>query len=136
MPKPQSKTQKKIDHGIRLALANLCDQWLEELPGFQWLTHQADYANFPASLLITCVFDQEASFQQIQQDGADQALRQRIQQTLIKLGVVLKNREQQIIFDDEQSCAAEHDGNWARRLEARKGRAVPRNRPNNSSSGR
>lgn len=129
MPKPQSKTQKKIDNRIRLTLTDLCEKFLEEIPGFKWLTHQADYANFPASLLVTCVFDQQATRQKTQQDGSAQTIRKLIQQDFMGIGIVLKNREQQIIFDDEQSCTDEHQGNWALRLESRRGRAVPRNRP-------
>ena len=55
--KPQSKTQKKIDNNVRKALTAACEDCLKDVPGFQWLTHQANYTNFPASLFVTCVFD-------------------------------------------------------------------------------
>ena len=65
MAKPQSKTEKKIDNNVRLALTSACEQFLEDVPGFQWLTHQANYTNFPATLLITCVFDTQENPEQV-----------------------------------------------------------------------
>lgn len=126
MAKPQSKTEKKIDNNVRLALTAACEQFLEDVPGFQWLTHQANYTNFPASLLISCVFDTPAS-----QELADAAVIHRLLQAkLLKIGVKLKAPKQQVIFDSEQACTQENDGDWAVRLTSREHRALARNRPN------
>jgi hypothetical protein len=103
MTKPKSKTQKKIDNNIRLALTDSCEQFLEGIAGFQWLTHQADYANFPASLLITCVFDTNKSQQQAFQNGNSSRMQNLIQAKLLKAGVKLKSPKQQIIFENEET---------------------------------
>ena len=79
MAKPQSKTQKKIDNNIRLALTDACEQLLDTIPGFQWLTHQANYSNFPASLLITCVFDTRESQQHAAENGGTKDMQKFIQ---------------------------------------------------------
>jgi len=126
MAKPQSKTEKKIDNNVRLALTAACEQFLEDVPGFQWLTHQANYTNFPASLFISCVFDTQAS--QEQADAA--AIHRLLQSKLLKIGVKLKAPKQQVVFDSEQACTQENDGNWAVRLTRREHRALARNRPN------
>jgi len=126
MAKPQSKTEKKIDNNVRLALTAACEQFLEDVPGFQWLTHQANYTNFPASLFISCVFDTQAS--QEQADAA--AIHRLLQSKLLKIGVKLKAPKQQVVFDSEQACTQENDGNWAARLTRREHRALARNRPN------
>ena len=102
MAKPQSKTQKKLDNNVRLALTDACEQFLEEIVGFQWLTHQANYSNFPASLLITCVFDTNASQQQACQNGDSSKIQNLIQAKLLKKGVKLESAKQQITFDSEE----------------------------------
>lgn len=130
MPKPQSKTQKKIDNNIRLALTEACEQTLEDVPGFQWLTHQADYSNFPASLLVTCVFDTSESQLHAEKVGHALTLRKCIQTKLLKIGIPFKRLEQQVIFDSEEACLLTHGGDWTRRLGSRVGRAVAKNRPN------
>lgn len=129
MSKPQSKTQKKIDSNIRVALTEVCEYTLKDVPGFQWLTHQADYSNFPASLLITCIFDTDDSLRHAEDAGRILEIRKRIQAKLLKIGVSFKKVEQQFIFDSEEACVLEHDGNWTRRLASRTARAVARNRP-------
>lgn len=129
MAKPKSKTEKKIDNNVRLALTAACDQFLEDVPGFQWLTHQANYTNFPASLLVTCVFDTPEQQQQAERNEHATQMRKLIQAKLLKVGVKFKALNQQILFDSEAACTEENDGNWASRLEGRAQRTVAKNRP-------
>lgn len=129
MSKPQSKTEKKIDSNLRRALTAVCEQTLKDVPGFKWLTHQADYSNFPASLLVTCVFNSDRDWSNGSEAGHLQTIRKRIQAKLLKTGVVLKKLEQQVIFDSEEACDRDHDGDWPRRLAGRAERAVMKNRP-------
>lgn len=125
MSKPKSKTEKKIDTNICRALNNVCEQTLGDTPGFQWLTHQANYTNFPASLLVTCVFDTEASL-----TAADKgALQKRIQAALLKIGVKFKAVGQQVVLDSEEACERDNNGSWDDRLAYRKNLAVAKNRP-------
>lgn len=51
------KTDKKIDNHLRLVLTQVCEIALKDIDGFQWLTHRVNYANFPRSLKVVCVFD-------------------------------------------------------------------------------
>ena len=102
MTKPQTKTQKKIDNNIRLALTEACEHFLEDVTGFQWLTHQANYDNFPDSLLITCVFDTDENQQRASQNGDSIEMQKRIQAKLLKIAIKLKVANRQIIFDSEE----------------------------------
>ena len=129
MPKPKSKTQKKIDNSVRIALTACCDEALKDIPGFQWLTHQADYANFPASLFITCVFDKQSEQQAAQENGQAFAFQKLIQSRLLKIGITFKKLDAQIMFDSEEACTLDHNGDWPKRLASRAGRAVGKNRP-------
>jgi hypothetical protein len=103
MAKPKSKTQKKIDNNVRLALTDACEQFLEDIVGFQWLTHEANYSNFPASLMVTCVFDTDKNHQQACQNGHSVKMQNLIQAKLLKTGVKLKSPKQQIIFESEET---------------------------------
>ena len=93
------------------------------------LTHQADYTNFPASLLITCVFDSLDHQLQAESSGKACQMKRLIQEKLLKIGVKFKSLKQQILLDNEQACEQQHQGNWAARLASRQGRAVSNNRP-------
>mgnify|MGYP000456264572 CR=1 FL=1 len=125
MAKPQSKTEKKIDNNVRLALTSACETFLEDTPGFLWLSHQANYTNFPSSLLITCIFNTLTS----QENADEKAIHKLIQTKLLKIGVKVKAPKQQIIFDSEEACEHENGGNWTERFHRRKGREVAKNRP-------
>ena len=103
MAKPKNKTHKKIDNNIRLALTETCEQFLENINGFDWLTHQANYNNFPASLLITCVFDTDTSLREANQNGDSIKMQGLIQDKLLTIGIKLKTPNKQVIFDSEES---------------------------------
>lgn len=124
--KPKSKTQKKTEANIVRALNDVCEASLETVEGFRWLTHQADYTNFPASLLVTCVFETELDGNT---EAHQQVLKGRIQAALLAIGIRFKSVNQQVTFDSEQACERDDEGNWQQRLQRRQGRAVPRNRP-------
>ena len=49
-------TVKKLDENTIKALTKVCEIGKQKVKGFDWLTHRADYSNFPSSLVITCVF--------------------------------------------------------------------------------
>lgn len=124
----KNKTQKKIDNQLRTALAAVCEQALKDVAGFRWLTHQADYANFPASLLITCVFETEVELVQAKQQNLTVSMQKRIQASLLKIGIRFKNLDRQVVFDTEEICKSEDNHNWQQRLVKQQGRAVPHNK--------
>ena len=86
-----NKTSQKIDNNVCKALTIACELSLHEVAGFSWLTHRANYTNFPASLVITCVFETEAELEEMKAQQQDEFLRNRIQAQLLKVGVVVKN---------------------------------------------
>lgn len=129
MSKPKSKTEKKIDNNIRIALTAVCEEALQKVPGFEWLTHQANYTNFPASLLITCVFQSDAELSSAIESGGSVWLQKQIQSKLLKIGVRFKTLNKQVIFDTEEECRENNQGDWSARLQSRIGREVLKNRP-------
>lgn len=111
-----SKTNQKIDNNVCKALTIACESSLHEVAGFVWLTHRANYTNFPASLVITCVFNTDEEIEAMKALQQDEFLRATIQKQLLKIGVVVKNIKQCVRFDSEEACQRQHRGEWSERL--------------------
>jgi|GEM_PF-73840 len=127
-----NKTSQKIDNNVCKALTIACELSLHEVAGFSWLTHRANYTNFPSSLVITCVFETEAELEEMKAQQQDEFLRNRIQAQLLKVGVAVKNITKQVHFDSEEACLQHHQGEWPQRLALK----VTKQKPNNQKSGR
>lgn len=121
-----SKTSQKIDNNVCKALTIACESSLHEVEGFVWLTHRANYTNFPASLVITCVFNTDEEVIAMKAAQQDEFLRLSIQKQLVKVGVVVKNIKNTVNFDSEESCDKQHSGEWETRLALR----VVKQKPN------
>jgi hypothetical protein len=111
-----NKTVKKLDNNVVKALTIVCETAKQDIVGFEWLTHSANYANFPGSLVITCVLDKSQSVDVMLVSEQDVELRRQIQKQLLKAGVLLKDVRRHVFFDTEQACLLEHNGDWKRRL--------------------
>ena len=111
-----NKTVKKLDHNVVKALTIACENAKQDIVGFEWLTHSANYANFPASLVITCVLDSQQSLDTMVANQQDDMLRKLIQKQLLKVGVLLKDARRHVFFDTEQACASQNGGDWSSRL--------------------
>jgi hypothetical protein len=111
-----TKTNQKIDNNVCKALTLACEQSLHTIPGFSWLTHRANYTSFPASLIITCVFETEAEVEEMKAQQLDEKLQSCIQKQLLNIGVVVKNIKQQVRFDSEEACLLQNKGEWPQRL--------------------
>jgi hypothetical protein len=110
------KTDKKIDNQLRLVLTDVCEFALEEIDGFQWLTHLVNYSDFPKSLKVVCVFDTNENLSGFMSQKSKSELTSLIQAKLQDVDVKLKNVNDHISYDTEQNCEKEHHGQWADRL--------------------
>ncbi|MDN4502432.1 Fis family transcriptional regulator [Alteromonadaceae bacterium BrNp21-10] len=113
------KTIKKLDNNVVKALTIACETAKDKVVGFEWLTHTADFSNFPNSLMVTCIFDTDSHRQLAVENEHDIYLRKLIQGQLLKVGIVLKDPRRNVFFDSEDKCHAEHGGDWQRRLEVK-----------------
>ncbi|MFT5923589.1 MAG: hypothetical protein ACI9LE_000574 [Paraglaciecola sp.] len=111
-----NKAVKKLDNNVVKALTIVCETAKQDIVGFQWLTHTANYSNFPGSLVVTCVLDTSQSVDVMFLKEQDIELRKQIQKQLFKAGVLLKDARRHVFFDTEQACLLEHNGDWKRRL--------------------
>lgn len=110
------KTVKKLDDNVVKALTIVCEIAKQDIVGFQWLTHSANYANFPVSLVITCVFDTNQSLENAKISLQEIVLRKQIHKQLLKAGILLKDVRRHVFFDTEEACLLDHSGSWKRRL--------------------
>ncbi|MCP4984487.1 MAG: Fis family transcriptional regulator [Colwellia sp.] len=120
-----SKTNQKIDNNVCKALTIACESSLHNVTGFIWLTHRANYTNFPASLVVTCIFNTNEEVETMKAQHNDEVLYVTIQKQLLKVGVVVKNIKQCVRFDSEEACLAQHDGQWPERLVLAKTKQKP-----------
>jgi hypothetical protein len=111
-----NKTVRKLDNNVVKALTIVCESAKQDIVGFEWLTHSANYSNFPGSLVITCVLDKSVSLDVMLVNEQDVVLRKQIQKQLLKAGILLKDARRHVFFDTEQACLLEHNGDWKRRL--------------------
>ena len=110
------KTDKKYEKAIREALTEACDIALDEVAGFQWLTHQVNYSRFPDSLSVVCIFDTNSELASALLAKQDDFLRSLIREKLSAVGISIKDMVRQVSFDTEEACALEHGGKWQQRL--------------------
>jgi len=102
-----NKTLKKREANIVKALMAVCEDAKLHVSGFEWLTHKVDYANFPASLEVICVFDTNASLAQAKLNHKDQYLIKSVHTHMLKIGVLLKHAKQNVRFDTEEAGASQ-----------------------------
>ncbi|MFD2168280.1 Fis family transcriptional regulator [Thalassotalea euphylliae] len=110
------KSDKKLDNQLRTLLTDVCETALKNIHGFEWLTHVVNYSNFPASLKIVCVFDTNENLDAYLQSDIKTSLQSLIQHELSSIGIKVKNLAKHIVFDTEENCDIQHNGNWAKRL--------------------
>ncbi len=97
------KTDKKIENAIRIALTDVCNIALDEVPGFKWITHFVDYNAFPSSLIIICVFGTKQELTAALSDRFDDVLRRLIVSKLGAANIQCKNSQQFVRFDSEET---------------------------------
>jgi len=113
------KSDKKIENALRVQLTEVCDQALDQFAGFEWLTHFVDYAEFPKSLYILCVFNREADIAELVNTGKEKQLFKLIEQRLAAENIRLKNIPKQVGFDSEERCSNDNAGKWPQRFDER-----------------
>ena len=110
------KSDKKTEKTLIAALKEACEQLLEEVEGFNWLTHFCDYSNFPASLSIVCVFDTNEHLTRMLQTDEGDGLRTVLKQRLELAGIAVRDIKAHTHFDTEEACQIEHNGQWKHRF--------------------
>lgn len=96
------KSDKKTDNQIRLFLTDICEDFMKDFNGFLWLTHEADYDNFPQSLRITFVFNSQAHLDGFLASHGYPQLVVKLEKQLNQMKVRFKRIQDQMAFTVEQ----------------------------------
>lgn len=110
------KTDKKIEKALRDGLTQVCEKALGSVQGFVWITHLVDFNNFPHSLKVICVFEEDRDLSNLFDSKRDDDLRHLIDNELKAVNLSIKTLHQQIDFDTEEACQRSHNGKWNERL--------------------
>jgi len=92
------KSDKKIDNKLRVALTEVCDFALENVAGYQWITHTVNYDAFPASLQVSCAFSSQQVIDDLRQSQQDLVLKKEITQKLSAMGIKNFDMSKQVKF--------------------------------------
>ena len=96
------KSDKKIDNQIRLALTDICENTLKSLEGFCFVTHTANFNDFPKSLSITCVFEDQQSLSQFLNSNQQVEINKQITHAVQNVGINFKLVKQLITYSTEK----------------------------------
>ena len=110
------REQAQIERRLVATLTEACETAKARIVGFVWLTHEVDFAHFPASLRVTWVFDTRANRDQA---VAGEPARQMLELTTAALreaDVEVKQVSAHMAFDSEEHCQQVSAGNWQRHL--------------------
>jgi hypothetical protein len=107
-----SKTIQKFEGNLIRALTSVCEKAKIQVSGFEWLTH----VNFPSSLVVICIFDDDSSLSKAKYSAQDLIIITFIHKALLNAGILLKSPKRHVRFDTEQACEREHQGNWKKRI--------------------
>ena len=109
----------RLERELVACLTDACETAKAEIVGFTWLTHRLDPENFPASLRITWVFEQEAEKVAAVAGEAKARMLALTRQALDHAGIQLDHPAWHVRFDSEEACEQSHGGDWAKRLRGR-----------------
>ncbi|ABM03506.1 putative transcriptional regulator, fis family protein [Psychromonas ingrahamii 37] len=97
------KTDKKLDNQLRVALTEVCEYALKEVAGFQWVTHLVNYAHFPKSLKVVCVFDSNENLHRFMATASNHELNRLIQKKLFGIGINISSISDHVLYDTEDN---------------------------------
>lgn len=93
------KNDKKLNNQIIKALNCVCEIAKHDVDGFKWISHKVNFRNFPDSLRVACSFENSQYIQNLGDKGG-KGLRLLIQTSLKTEGILLKDINHQIHFDN------------------------------------
>lgn len=106
----------RIERRLVATLTEACEIAKAEITGFDWLTHEVDYAAFAKSIQVIWVFDTRANKAQALSSGLDLRMRELTATALEDAGVDRPASDRYVRFDSEEECHLQHGGDWRLRL--------------------
>jgi hypothetical protein len=110
----------RLERELVACLTDACETAKAEIVGFSWLTHRLDPEDFPGSLRITWVFEQEADKAAAVVGDTKARMLALTALALEQAGIELDHPAWHVRFDSEEACAHGHGGDWAKRLQTQR----------------
>lgn len=109
------KQNKKTNISIVRALNEVCESLKIETLGFSWLTHFADYANFPHSLKLVFVFDTNTQLESATGEATKSAISKLTDAALQREGISITRIDDFMFFDSEENGADVRSLRWCKK---------------------
>ncbi|AJE13546.1 hypothetical protein [Stutzerimonas balearica] len=110
------RDQTRMERQLSSCLTQACEAGKAEIVGFNWLTHEVDYARFPESLQVTWVFATEAQRALAIDTGQGARMQALTRAALAEAGIDMDALIAPVRFDSEEACKRNDGGDWQRRL--------------------
>ncbi|WP_312915138.1 hypothetical protein [Stutzerimonas kunmingensis] len=110
------RDQTRMERQLSSCLSQACEAGKAEIVGFNWLTHEVDYARFPESLQVTWVFATEAQRALAIDTGQGARMQALTRAALAEAGIDMDALIAPVRFDSEEACKRNDGGDWQRRL--------------------
>lgn len=110
------REQGRIERELIASLTRACETAKSEIPGFLWLTHEAERHAFESSLQIIWVFDTREHLTRAVEAGLGKRMYQLSAEVVREAGIEITAVEAHVRFDTEEDCTRVHGGNWKARL--------------------
>lgn len=91
-----SKTTKKLQNKLEFSIEKLKTLLQEELTGYTDISFTVKFDNFPNSLLVHCIFDNDVNLSAAK--TIESTYQKKLHQLLFKQGIVLKNSSHNLAF--------------------------------------
>ncbi|MHC8344598.1 hypothetical protein [Pseudomonas sp. RT6P73] len=106
----------RIERRLVATLTEACETAKAQIVGFEWLTHEVDYDEFPSSLRVVWVFDTQANKDQALASGQGERMVELTAIALNEAEVLVSQVSAHVQFDSEEQCQRANGGNWQQRL--------------------
>jgi len=110
------KSEKKLENAIVKALNDICEELKDKYIGFSWLTHFVDYDNYPQSLKIVFVFDNNHSLNKARNESFFKDIFELTESRLKRESITVKRIDKAVFFDTEENGADFESAKWCRKF--------------------
>ena len=110
------REQAHIERRLVATLTEACETAKAQIIGFEWLTHEVDFDDFPSSLRVIWVFDTQANMDQALASGQGERMVELSATALSEADVPVRKVSAHVQFDSEEQCRRVNGGNWQQRL--------------------
>ena len=108
--------QESAETRLVASLTRACEVAKQEIPGFVWLTHEADRNFTPGSLHVVWIFETQAQLAHALETGLGKRMYGLTAHAFTEAAIAITAAQAHVSFDTEEACQQHNGGNWQTRL--------------------